>query len=116
MKKTFWQWSRAHPTGQRHSATGEYPETNSTRVRILDQQGRFVHDALVRVAGQGCFRTNKQGYAEFFLPEDNWYALVINYSSHEEVLYQEQLARGTNYVYKSDPSMTSGRFLVLSKE
>ena len=105
-----------HTTEQRQSTTGEYSESSSTMVRVLDQQGESVHDALVRVAGQGSNRTNEQGYAEFFLPEDNWYSIVINYSSHEEVLYQERLARGTNYVYKTDPSITSGRFLILSKE
>ena len=105
-----------HPTEQRQSTTGEYSESSSTRVRVLDQQGESVHDALVRVAGQASNRTNEQGYAEFFLPEDNWYSLVINYSSHEEVLYQERLSRGITYVYKPDSSTTSGRSLVLSQE
>ena len=105
-----------HPTKQRQSATGEYSNSNTTRVRILDQQGEPVHDALVRVAGHGRIRTNEQGYAEFRLPEDNWYSLVINHGLHEEVLYQERLACGMTYVYRPDPAITSGRFLVLSQE
>ena len=105
-----------HPIQQRQSAIGENPDSSTTRVRILDQHGEPVKDALVRVARHGIFRTNEQGYAQFRLPEENWYSLVINHSSHEEVLYQERLARGITYVYRPDPSTTSGRWLVLSQE
>ena len=105
-----------HPTERKQFKPGEFSETNSIKVRILDQHGESVHDALVRVAGQGSKRTNKQGYAKFGLPEDNWYSLVINFDLHEEVLYQERLARGITYVYRPDPSATSGRRLVLSQE
>ena len=105
-----------HPTEQRQSTTGEYSDFSATRVRILDQQGEPVHDALVGVAGHGRIRTNEQGYAGFRLPEDKWYSLVINHGLHEEVLYQERLACGMTYVYRPDPAITSGRFLVLSQE
>ncbi len=105
-----------HPTKQRQSATGEYSNSNATRVRILDQQGKAVRNAQVRVAGHSRIRTNEQGYAEFRLPEDNWYSLVINHGLHEEVLYQERLVRGMTYVYRPDPSTISDRFLVLSQE
>jgi len=104
------------PIQQRQSAIGENSDSSDTRVRILDQHGEPVKDALVRVARHGIFRTNEQGYAQFRLPEENWYSLVINHSSHEEVLYQERLARGITYVYRPDPSTTSGRWLVLSQE
>ena len=83
---------------------------------VLDENGEPVHDALVRVAGHGRVRTNEQGYAEFHLPEDQWYSVVINHGSHEEVLHQEGLAQGTTYVYRPDPSTTSGRFLALATE
>jgi hypothetical protein len=104
------------PIQQRQSAIGENSDSSTTRVRILDQHGEPVKDALVRVARHGIFRTNEQGYAQFRLPEENWYSLVINHSSHEEVLYQERLARGITYVYRPDPSTTSGRWLALSQE
>ena len=105
-----------HPTEQKQFISGEYSESSSIKVRILDIHGESVNGALVRIAGQGSKKTNKQGYAKFGLPEDNWYSLVINFDMHEEVLYQERLACGRTYVYKPDPSRTSGRFLVLSQE
>ncbi len=105
-----------HPVKPGQSSSGELPNAAATRLRILDQQGEPVHDALVRVAGYGRIRTNDQGYATFHLPEDQWYSLVINHGSHEEVLYQERLAVGATYVYKPDLSTTTGRFLVLSRE
>ena len=105
-----------HLTEQKQFISGEYSESSSIKVRILDIHGESVHGALVRIAGQGSKKTNKQGYAKFGLPEDNWYSLVINFDMHEEVLYQERLACGRTYVYRPDPSRTSGRFLVLSQE
>ena len=104
------------PTEQRRSTTGDSHDSNGTRVRVLGQDGEPVHDALVRVAGLGSIRTNEQGYAEFHLPEARWYSVVISHGSHEELPYQERLAQGMTYVYRPDPSTTSGRFLALSTE
>ena len=104
------------PIQQRQSANEENTESSATMVKIVDQHGEPVKDALVRVARHGIFRTNEQGYAQFHLLEKNWYSLVINHSSHEEVLYQERLARGITYVYRPDPSTTSGRMMILSQE
>ncbi len=68
------------------SATAQLPQSGSSRVRVLDQMGEPVSDAEVVVAGLGRYRTNEQGYAKFYLPRDDWYALIIRYGDHEEVL------------------------------
>ena len=98
------------------SSTRHLPQSASSRVRILDQAGEPVSDAEVMVTGIGRYRTNEQGYAEFDLPRGDWYALIISYGDHEEVLYQEKLAQGESYVYNPDPLTASGRFCVLSPE
>jgi hypothetical protein len=68
------------------------------------------------VTGLGSYRTNEQGYAIIGLPRGDWYALIIRYGGHEEVLYQEKLAKGESYVYNPDPLSVSGRLCVLSTE
>ncbi len=88
----------------------------ASKLRVFDHEGKPVIGAEVRIAGVGRFRTNKRGYAKFHLPGDDWYALVIKYDKHEEVLYQEEMARGQTYIYKVGPALDSGRFCVLCLE
>ena len=84
------------------------------QLTVLDHEGRPVCGAEVVIAGLGHSRTDKQGHAKFYLPRDDWYALIIRYANHEEVLYQEKLSPGGAYVYRPDPSTLSGRLWVLS--
>ncbi len=86
------------------------------KLRVLDHESKPIFGAEVRVAGIGRSRTNKLGYTKLNLPGDDWYALVIKYDNHEEVLYQEKLAQDQTYIYKADPSAVSGRLCVLSTE
>ena len=86
------------------------------RLRVLDHDGEPVPGAQVVVSGLSRSRTNRQGYARFYLPRDDFYALVIRYEDHEEVLYEEKMTPGATYVYRPDPSSAPGRLLVLSRE
>ena len=86
------------------------------KLRVLDHENEPVFGAEVRIAGVGRSTTNKLGYAKFYLPADDWYALVIKYDNHEEVLYMEKMTQGQTYIYRPDPSIESGRSCVLSTE
>jgi hypothetical protein len=86
------------------------------KLRVLDHENEPVFGAEVRIAGVGRSTTNKLGYTKFYLPADDWYALVIKYDNHEEVLYMEKMTQGQTYIYRPDPSIESGRSCVLSTE
>ena len=104
------------PAPSRLSQSSPIPESGDSRVRVLDHSGQPVSSAEVMVAGLGSYQTNKQGYAIIDVPRGDWYALIIKYGDHEEVLYQEKLAKGESYVYNTNPSTASGRLCVLSPE
>jgi hypothetical protein len=100
--------------GLRQSLTTHVLPWRTARLRVLDHEGEPVSGAEVVTVGLGRFRTNKQGYAKLYLPRDWFYALIIRYDNHEEVLYEEQMRPGGSYVYRPDPSSPLGRLLVLS--
>ena len=102
--------------GLRRFFTKHILQRRAGKLRILDHESKPVFGAEVRIAGVGRSRTNKLGYTKFYLPCDDWYALVIKYDNHEEVLYQEKMIRGQTYIYRPDPLAVSGRLCVLSTE
>ena len=76
------------------------------RLRVLDRNGDPVHGAEVVVVGVGRSRTNTQGYARFYVPEEYYYAVIVRYGDHEEVLYTEVLTPGGTYVYRPGPEVS----------
>ena len=114
----------------KRSLMGLLNSGNAARLKVLDQDGRPVHRAEVRVVGLGRFQTDRQGYARLYLEGDGYssavpsigmsdigetYAMVISYGDHEEVLYEEVLAPNGSYLYRPDPSNPAGRIFVLSQ-
>ena len=93
-----------------------FPRWHTLKLRVLGEAGTPIPCAEVVIAGVGRSRTNGRGEASFYLPGDDWYALVVTFGGHEEVLYQEMLTRGSTLVYRRDPSATSSRLLALSPE
>jgi hypothetical protein len=85
----------------------------TTRIKVLSSSNKPVADAEIFIAGVGCFRTNKLGYAKFYLPRDDFYAVVVKYDNHEEILYEEKMMPGKTYIYKPDIQVTTGRYFVL---
>ena len=77
------------------------------RLRVLDRNDDPVNGAEVVVVGVGRSRTNTKGYARFYVPEECYYAVIIRYGDHEEVLYEEVLTPGGTYVYRPGPEVSS---------
>jgi hypothetical protein len=88
----------------------------ATTVRVLNQKDEIVKGAQVFVVGLAEESTNDDGSVEFRLPYDDFYAMVIKFDDHEEILYQELLSLGKSYVYRPNPSIMNGRLMVLSEE
>ena len=81
---------------------GENLVGRPSRLRVLDDEGKPVSGAEVVLVGGGRSRTDESGYAEIILPGADWYALIIRYQGHEQVLYMEKLEPDRSYVYRSD--------------
>jgi hypothetical protein len=77
------------------------------KIRVLDREGKPAYGAEVVVVGVGRSRTGKQGYARFYVPGADFYAVIVRYDGQEEVLYSEALTPGETYYYRPGPEITS---------
>lgn len=102
--------------GLRQFLTRQFLPWRAARLRVFDAEGEAVSGAEVVVVGLNCSRTNSQGYARFYLPCDDFYALVIRHGYHEEVLYEEKMTPGETYVYRPNPALATGRYFALTQE
>jgi hypothetical protein len=74
------------------------------RLRVLDHKGDPVPSAEVVLVGGGSSKTDEYGYAQVILPVlvgINYYALIIRYAGHEQVLYEEVIEPDKSYVYRA---------------
>ena len=83
---------------------------------VLDGNDAPVAGAGVLLAGLSQSKTIRQGIAKFYLPGPDIYALAITANGREEVLYEEEMARGERYVYRPDPAKPEGRYFVLTQK
>jgi hypothetical protein len=90
---------------QRALSMSMFPRATSS-VQIFNRDGQVVSGAEVTVAGLGRSKTDKDGIAKFYVPNEATYALVICYEGHQEVLYEEWLTPHTDYIYHPGPMVT----------
>ena len=83
---------------------------------VLDGDENPVPNATVLIAGMSQTRTNRKGFAKFYLPGPDEYAMAITANGREEVLYEEALSPGKNYVYRPDASQSAGRYFALTEK
>ena len=93
-----------------------FAPSRTARMLVLDHSGDPVPGASVLIAGMNQTRTNRQGYAKFYLPGADNYAVVVTAGGQEEVLYEESMEPGKRYVYRPDVSQSAGRYFVLTQE
>jgi hypothetical protein len=78
-----------------------------SRIRVLDDLGMPVPEAEIRLVGIGRFSSDHDGIAQVVLPAPGWYALVVRYPGHEQLLYMEELEPDRSYVYRADSTATA---------
>ena len=86
------------------------------KIKVVDSTEQPIVGATVNVVGVQSKRTNKKGYAKFNLPSKNYYAVVVEYVGHKEVLYQEVIEPGMTYIYTRDSTLQSGRIYALEQQ
>ena len=89
--------------------------SRTARLLVLDANDKPVPHAKVLIAGMSQTRTGRNGFARFYLPGPDDYALAITSHGREEVLYEEAMVPGKKYVYRPDPSQSAGRYFVLTE-
>jgi len=92
-----------------------FAPNKTARLLVLDSAENPVPNAKVLIAGMSQTKTNRMGYAKFYLPGPDEYALAITSNGVEEVLYEEALAPGQQYVYRPDATQSAGRYFVLTQ-
>ena len=107
------QWMTPRRSGEyEHDVVVKIPgaelEGSPCWVRVLDESENPVAGAEVTLVGGATSSTDAQGYAEVTIPGTYWFALMIRYPGHEEVLYMEELEPGGRFVYRAG-SMASAR-------
>ena len=93
-----------------------FSPSKTARLLVLDGEGNPVAKAKVLIAGMSETTTNRLGYAKFYLPGPDEYALAITSNGVEEVLYEEALVPGQQYVYRPDAGQSAGRYFVLTQD
>ncbi len=84
---------------------GWLPRPNNS-LRVFNREGEAVSGAQVIVAGIGRTMTDAQGRARFFVPDEAYYAVIVAYPGHREILYEEVLTPGAAYTYRPGPIVT----------
>ena len=81
------------------------------KLRVLDDAGEPVSGAEVVLVGWGRSTTSGDGYTEVMLPvpRPDWYALVIRFLGHEQVLYIEELEPEATFVYRADSAVKAAK-------
>lgn len=84
-------------------------------LKVVGFDGETVSGAEVTLAattvltGLDKAKTNDEGYVYFNLPEEACYVVAVQLGDRKEILYQEELEPGVEYLYRPDSEHSSSR-------
>jgi hypothetical protein len=84
----------------RHSLARYIPWEKTCKIRVLDELGEPVSGAEVIAIGLGECKTDKNGCAEFYVPQDDFYPIIIRHGDYEKVDYLRRITPGEEHIYK----------------
>ena len=92
-----------------------FPNKKVARIQILNSNMEPIKKMEVTVVGIGQGTTDQHGYAKFYLPNEDYYAMTVGSGKEREILYEEILKPGREYLYVQDLNQRSGRIHVLKE-
>jgi len=76
------------------------PGDQTCKIKVINEAGRPVNGAEVIAIGLGNCKTDENGYAEFYMSQDDWLPIIIKYGDYEIIDYFPRINRGEEYIYK----------------
>jgi len=76
------------------------PDDQACKIKVLDKAGKPINGADVIIIGLGNCKTDENGYAEFYMSQDDCFPVVIRYGNYEKIDYFPWINRGEEYIYK----------------
>jgi len=76
------------------------PDDQACKIKVLDKAGKPINGADVIIIGLGNCKTDENGYAEFYMSQNDFYPVVIRYGTYEKIDYWPRINRGEEYIYK----------------
>jgi hypothetical protein len=84
----------------RHLLARYIPWEQTCKIRVLDEAGKPVVGAEVTAIPLGNCKTDKNGCAEFYVPQEDCYPTIIRYGGYEKIDYFPKIAPGEERIYR----------------
>ncbi len=84
----------------RHLLARYMPWEQTCKIRVLDEAGKSVVGAEVIVISLGNCKTDKNGCAQFYVPQENYYPVIVRHGDCEKIDYFPKIAPGQELVYR----------------
>jgi hypothetical protein len=65
-----------------------------SKIRVFDKEWKPVDGAEVIAVGLGHYRTDKQGCASFYVPQDDFYPLIVRFENQKKINYLQRIKPG----------------------
>ena len=89
----------------RHLIAKLLPWEETCKIHIVDKNEKPINGAEVTAIGLGNMRSNAKGSVEFYVPQEDFYPIFIQYADQEIIDYLQTLSPGKELLYKFTQEM-----------